>query len=199
MPLPVQPWGCKGRSPLHKKTKNLPLPRRGRGVGGMGAENQTKGGVGRRPARQAPVRHRNGWSSRQRRGYAPAGCLLRRFNLCRAPPSPRDARGEAPCIRKLKISPFPPGRALCERGSGGWGQKIYDMAGKTGEAGHSPPAGTGLAGATGGKEGKPPAVAGTARSAGDQPGTPPLGTCLAGSLSAASGLMPGMQGAKPLA
>ena len=31
--------------------------------------------------------------------------------------SPGDARGEAPCIRKLKISPFPPGR-----GSGGWGK-----------------------------------------------------------------------------
>ena len=31
--------------------------------------------------------------------------------------SPGDARGEAPCIRKLKISPFPPGRGL-----GGWGQ-----------------------------------------------------------------------------
>ena len=30
----VQPRGCKGRSPLHKKTKNLPLPRRGRGAGG---------------------------------------------------------------------------------------------------------------------------------------------------------------------
>ena len=32
--------------------------------------------------------------------------------------SPGDARGKAPCIRKLKISPFPAGR-----GSGGWGQK----------------------------------------------------------------------------
>ena len=31
--------------------------------------------------------------------------------------NPGDARGEAPCIRKLKISPFPPGR-----GAGGWGQ-----------------------------------------------------------------------------
>ena len=28
----VQPRGCKGRSPLHKKTKNLPLPRRGRAL-----------------------------------------------------------------------------------------------------------------------------------------------------------------------
>ena len=32
VPRPVQPRGCKGRSPLHKKTKNLPLPRRGRAL-----------------------------------------------------------------------------------------------------------------------------------------------------------------------
>ena len=30
----VQPRGCKGRSPLHEITLNLPLPRRGRGLGG---------------------------------------------------------------------------------------------------------------------------------------------------------------------
>ena len=30
----VQPWGCKGRSPLHGITLNLPLPHRGRGWGG---------------------------------------------------------------------------------------------------------------------------------------------------------------------
>ena len=53
----VQPRGCKGRSPLHKKTKSLPLPAgksalRAR-VGGMGAEKQTKGGAGRRQRRQA--------------------------------------------------------------------------------------------------------------------------------------------------
>ena len=34
MPLPAQPRGCKGRSPLHKITLKLPLPRRGRGSGG---------------------------------------------------------------------------------------------------------------------------------------------------------------------
>ena len=34
VPPPAQARGCKGRSPLHKKTKNLPLPRRGRGAGG---------------------------------------------------------------------------------------------------------------------------------------------------------------------
>ena len=47
MPLPAQPRGCKGRSPLHKKTKNPPLPA-GKGVGGMGAEKQAKGKVSQR-------------------------------------------------------------------------------------------------------------------------------------------------------
>ena len=36
VPRPVQPRGCKGRSPLHKKTKNLPFPG-GEGGRGMGA------------------------------------------------------------------------------------------------------------------------------------------------------------------
>ena len=40
----VQPRGCKGRSPLHKKTKNLPLPRRGRGSGGWGQKSKLKAG-----------------------------------------------------------------------------------------------------------------------------------------------------------
>ena len=34
VPPLAQARGCKGRSPLHKKTKNLPLPHRGRGAGG---------------------------------------------------------------------------------------------------------------------------------------------------------------------
>ena len=36
VPRPVQPRGCKGRSPLHKITLSLPLPA-GKGAGGMGA------------------------------------------------------------------------------------------------------------------------------------------------------------------
>ena len=53
----VQPRECKGRSPLHKKTKSLPLPAgksalRAR-VGGMGATKQAKGRGSRRPRRQA--------------------------------------------------------------------------------------------------------------------------------------------------
>ena len=47
-----------------------------------------------------------------------------------------DARGGAPCIRKLKISPFPPGR-----GAGGWGQKIKLKAGIAGDQKGKPPCG----------------------------------------------------------
>ena len=59
---------------MHKKTKNLPLPRRGRGTGGWGQKDKLKAGsdgnhprrppfgdsggrVGRRGERQAPQRH----------------------------------------------------------------------------------------------------------------------------------------------
>ena len=59
-PAPVPPGfsprGCKGRSPLHKKTKNLPLPA-GKGVGGMGAGKKTKGRASRRQRKQATRRH----------------------------------------------------------------------------------------------------------------------------------------------
>ena len=54
MPLPAQPRGCKGRSPLHKKTKNSPFPggEGGRGdilpLRGRGAEKQAKGKVSQR-------------------------------------------------------------------------------------------------------------------------------------------------------
>ena len=59
MPLPAQPRGCKGRSPLHKKTKNPPFPggeersaSAGRGdilpLRGRGAEKQAKGKVSQR-------------------------------------------------------------------------------------------------------------------------------------------------------
>ncbi len=36
VPRPAQPSGMKGKSPLHKKAKNLPLPHRGRGLGDVG-------------------------------------------------------------------------------------------------------------------------------------------------------------------
>ena len=51
----VQSRGCKGRSPLHEKNLGPPLPA-GKGVGGMGAEKQAKGRVGRRLPPFAPRR-----------------------------------------------------------------------------------------------------------------------------------------------
>ena len=39
------------------------------------------------------------------------------------------------------VSPFPPGRALCERGSGGWGQQSKLKAGVAGDKEGKPPAG----------------------------------------------------------
>ena len=53
VPRPIQSRGCKGRSPLHKKNQNLPLPA-GKGVGGMGAKGKAKGRSGRRQIGQAP-------------------------------------------------------------------------------------------------------------------------------------------------
>ena len=61
-------------------------------MGGIGAGKEAKGEVSRRQRRQAPR-----WATPTQVQPAPLGF------------SPGDARGEAPCIRKLKISPFPGG------------------------------------------------------------------------------------------
>ena len=65
----VQPRGCKGRSPLHKKTKNLPLPA-GKGAGGIGAESKLKAGAAGDKQGKPPLRFRNGKVSRQPAGQA---------------------------------------------------------------------------------------------------------------------------------
>ena len=72
----VQPRGCKGRSPLHKKTKNLPLPRRGRalcerGAGGIGAESKLKAGAAGDKQGKPPTGDSGGKVSRQPAGQAP--------------------------------------------------------------------------------------------------------------------------------
>ena len=59
VPPGFSPRGCKGRSPLHKKTKNLPLPAgksalRAR-VRGMGAGKHAKGKVDRRQKGKPPT------------------------------------------------------------------------------------------------------------------------------------------------
>ena len=66
-------------------------------------------------------------------GTPPGGDSGGRVSRCRFRFSPGDARGEAPCIRKLKVSPFPPGR-----GSGGWGQKSKLKAERAGDKAGTP-------------------------------------------------------------
>ena len=67
----------------------------------------------------------------------PPGAWFATLLRCRPDSAPGDARGGAPCIRKLKISPFPPGRGL-----GGWGQERKLKAGRAGDKESKPPGGT---------------------------------------------------------
>ena len=68
-------------------------------------------------------------------GTPSCGHLLDRFCKCRKRSNAGDARGEAPCIRKLKISPFPTG----EGGRGDRGQKRKLKAGAAGNKEGTPP------------------------------------------------------------
>ena len=52
---------------------------------------------------------------------APSGHRLRSASLCRPGSALGDARGEAPCIRKQKISPFPGGEERSASAGGGMG------------------------------------------------------------------------------
>ena len=86
-------------SPLHKKTKNLPLPRRGRGQGDRGKQSKLMAGSAGDQQGKPPSGTTMAGRATNAGGYAPVGCLLRRFSPCRAPPSPGNARGEAPCMK----------------------------------------------------------------------------------------------------
>ena len=71
----VQPRGCKGRSPLHKKTKSLPLPAgksalRAR-VGGMGVKRTLKAWQAGDKAGTPPSGHHSGRNSQCRLGCSP--------------------------------------------------------------------------------------------------------------------------------
>ena len=71
----VQPRGCKGRSPLHKKTLSLPLPAgksalRAR-VGGMGAKTKLKAKSAGDNESTPPAGHPSGRDSQCRKGQAP--------------------------------------------------------------------------------------------------------------------------------
>ncbi len=107
-----------------------------------------------------------------------AGCQHGKDCKCRAPSSPGDARGEAPCIKNQKSPP--------SRREGGWGDggriKTKGGGGKR-QGKHTPPPGT--------------TAAGRAANAGNKP--PPPGAWFASLFQCRPGSAPGMQGAKPLA
>ena len=90
----LSPGDARGEAPCIRKLKTPPSPE-GKGGGGMGAEKQAKNRVGRRQGRHAPLR-----------------ALAPQAQPMPLPAQPRDARGEAPCIRKLKLPP--------SRREGGW-------------------------------------------------------------------------------
>ena len=112
---------------MHKKTKNPPFPGGEGGRGDRGKQlllrqanpatekasppadaanalfpNAAHGSSEGVPERRPPPRT----------GQAPAGYLPRRLNQCRPGSAPGDARGEAPCIRKLKTPPSPEGKGV---------------------------------------------------------------------------------------
>ena len=93
----------------------------------MGATKQAKGRGDRRQRRQAAPQ-----------GAASAG------SVSAAGGSGQGCRGQSPLHEITLVSPFPPGRALCERGSGGWGQQSNLKAGSAGDKEGKPPAGCGI-------------------------------------------------------
>ena len=95
----LQPRGCKGRSPLHKKSQSLPLPRRGRGAGGWGQKIKLK--AGRQAANKASP--------------PPGTFFVGAVSAARV--QPRGCKGRSPLHKKQKISPFPGGEG--GRGDGG--------------------------------------------------------------------------------
>ena len=111
----VQPRGCKGRSPLHKKTKNPPLPRWGRGSGGWGQESKQKAGLAGGKAGKPPLGTIAAGAIRQPEKPAPRRVPAPQVQPMPPGFSPGDARGGAPCMKKTLVPPFPPGS--CAAGS----------------------------------------------------------------------------------
>ena len=106
VPLPVQPRGCKGRSPRQNQLKISPFPG-GEGGGGWGKKRKVKAGAAGGKAGKPPSGFRKGIVIRRPPGQTPR--RVPQWQGQPVPPgfSPGDARGEAPCIRKPKNLPLP--------------------------------------------------------------------------------------------
>ena len=90
----LSPGDARCKAPCIRKLKIPPSPE-GKGVGGMGQKSKPRAGLAGDKECTPPVGH-----------------LLRRLSQCRFRLSPGDARGEAPCIRKLKTPPSPEGKGV---------------------------------------------------------------------------------------
>ncbi len=72
--LPAQPWGCKGRSPLHKKTKKSPPSPEGKSAlraraGGWGQQSKLKAGLAGDKAGTPPAGYHSGRDSQCRKRF----------------------------------------------------------------------------------------------------------------------------------
>ena len=111
MPLPAQPRGCKGRSPLHKKTKNSPFPP-GRGSGGWGQKSKLKA----RSASEAE----NSFKSPPAHP-CPLRALAPQAQPMPLPAQPRGCKGRSPLHKKTKNLPLPAGKSALRARVGGMG------------------------------------------------------------------------------
>ncbi len=118
--------GCKGRSPLHEITLVSPFPL-GRALCERG---QGDGAESKRKAGQAGGKE----------GKPPAGTCLAGV-ISAAWVQARGCKGRSPLHEIPLVSPFPLGRALCERGQGD-GAESKRKAGLAGEKESTPPQGT---------------------------------------------------------
>ena len=129
VPLPAQARGCKGRSPLHKKTKNLPLPRRGRGLGGWGQERKLRAGLAGDQKGKPPSGFRNGNVSRRPAGQAPPTGTCLASSVSAAGGLMQGCRGRSP-----PLPPSPIKTARNPRPQSGRGRSRPARSGSSGNA-----------------------------------------------------------------
>ena len=147
----VQPRGCKGRSPLHKKTKSLPLPHRGRGRGDRGQNQKPKAGTAGDKEGKPPLRtpQRHGQPATSRASPPPGEWFVLAPGAAWV--QPRGCKGRSPLHKITLGSPFPPGR-----GVGGWGRQRKLTAGSAGDqSGKLPASDTATAGRAGNEKTPP--------------------------------------------
>ena len=118
----AQPRGCKGRSPLHKKTQKSPPFPPGRGLGGMGEKEKGQGGGGGRQSRQAPqwIPERQSHPATTR-ASSPQGATVARSASAASGSAPGGCKGRSPLHKKTKKSPpSPEGKSALRARSGGY-------------------------------------------------------------------------------